>query len=424
MKETTRKIRKQNMKIYALYRAISLDLLFYYSIEFLFITQVKHISAADFVLSSSFYAIFMIILQIPASITIDRIGTKRCTILANAFNTLFIILIMCCNNLGTLILAQFVSSLCFSLKDISDSALLQYSIPDSKHKGDIFSRLEGRGYKDYYLLNAFTAAISGVLYIMNPYIPMLLALFFTILATIMSFAFEEIPTKNQATQTTKQYFQDLMEGMKFIIKSNRLRSLFLYGGIAWGIFSLMKDYRTSILVDIGTPEPIITIIAAIVGVASSIGSKIQLQFHNHFRNRTLSTILYITTGAILIGGITGIMNIPLKISLLIFIICFALVHMCKGISAVVTTRYLGNFADDKILTQIYAVNAMSRNIFRAIISLLGSYLLRITNTANSMILIGILLLITTLGLTSYMKTRLGLKPEEYGKNDIFDKQNT
>ncbi len=424
MKETTRKIRKQNMKIYSLYRAISLDLLFYYAIEFLFITQVKHISPADFVLSSSFYAIFMIAMQIPASITIDRLGTRLCTILANAFNTLFIVLIMCCDNLATLIFAQFISSLCFSLKDISDSTLLQYSIPDSKHKGDIFSRLEGRGYKDYYLLNAVTSAISGFLYVVDPYLPMILALIFTLISTFISFAFEEIPNENQEKQTTKQYFQELMQGMKFIIKSDRLRSLFLYGGIAWGIFSLMKDYRASILVDIGTPEPIITIIAAIVGVASSTGSKVQIQFHNHFRNRTLSTILYMTTGAILIGGITGIIPFSFKFSLIIFTICFIIVHICKGISAVVTTRYLGNFADEKILTQIYAVNAMSRNVFRAIISFLGSYLLRITNTANSMVLIGILLLITTLGLTSYMKTRLGLKPEEYGENDIFNKQNT
>ena len=53
--------RKQNMKLYAMYRAISMDIIFYYAIEFLFLTQVKNISASDVVLKSSFYALFMII---------------------------------------------------------------------------------------------------------------------------------------------------------------------------------------------------------------------------------------------------------------------------------------------------------------------------------------------------------------------------
>ncbi|MCI8383974.1 MAG: hypothetical protein HFJ33_03805 [Clostridia bacterium] len=75
-----------------------------------------------------------------------------------------------------------------------------------------------------------------------------------------------------------------------------------------------------------------------------------------------------------------------------------------------------------MLTQIYAVNAISRNVFRAGIGFLGSYLLRITNTANSMILVGIILFITVLGLTAYMQTRLGLKPEEYDENEIYKKE--
>ena len=105
MDERTR-ARKQNMKIYPLYRAISFDLIFYYAIEFLFLTQVKNISGSDIVLGGAFYAIFMILLQIPVSVLVDKIGTKKCTIAANIFNSIFVILIISCENLGTLIFAQ------------------------------------------------------------------------------------------------------------------------------------------------------------------------------------------------------------------------------------------------------------------------------------------------------------------------------
>ena len=140
--------RKQNMKINSLYREISIDIIFYYAIEFLFLTQVKNITPSQVVLSTSFYALFMIILQIPASIVVDRLGTKKCTIVANVFNVIFVWLIMTCGSIYQLIFAQFISSLCYSLKDISDEALLRFSIPDTKKKGDIFSKIEGKGFQN------------------------------------------------------------------------------------------------------------------------------------------------------------------------------------------------------------------------------------------------------------------------------------
>ena len=293
--------RKQNMKIYSIYRAISLDLIFYYAIEFLFLTQVKNITPSEVVLSTSFYAVFMIFLQIPASIFIDKVGTKKCTILANVFNVAFVLLIMNVQNVQTLIFAQFISSLCFSLKDISDEALLEYSIPDTKRKSDIFSKLEGKGFQKYFLINAITSVFAGSLYVINPYIPIVAALLFTVASTIMAFGFKDIEeikkeqiiaiiTKNifmvlsiitvfiwvalytvnytigdevintdgsisyntEKKKETHHYFKELKEAFSFIIKSQRLRSLFLYSGITWGTFCLISTYRNSVLVDIGT----------------------------------------------------------------------------------------------------------------------------------------------------------------------------
>ncbi len=417
--EKTTNLRKQNMKIYSLYRAISVDLIFYYAIEFLFLTQVKHISSSDIVLGSAFYAIFMIILQIPASVIIDKIGTRKCTIAANVFNVIFVILIMTCENLGMLIFAQLISSICFSLKDISDNALIQYSIPETKKQGEIFSKLEGKGLKDYFLINAITYVIAGFLYVINPYIPMIGTLCFTILATFMSLGFQEIEEEREK-QTVEKYIDELWLGIKFIAKSQRLRSLFLYSGIAWGVLCLLSTYRASLLVDIGTPEQVITIIAAVLSISSSIGSKKQLQFNQYFGNKSLSTILFTITFSVLMIGITSKMHLSYGITLTIAILGFTLINFVKGVSLVLIKRYLRNFASEKILTQIYAVNAITQNILRATIGFLGAYLLRITNTTNSIILVGIILLITVLGLVAYMKTRLGLKPEEYSKTEFFE----
>jgi len=66
------KARKKNMKLYSFYRTFACDSIFLYAVKFLFLTQIKGISAADVIFSISMYALFMVILQIPATILIRK----------------------------------------------------------------------------------------------------------------------------------------------------------------------------------------------------------------------------------------------------------------------------------------------------------------------------------------------------------------
>lgn len=417
--------RKQNMKIYSMYRAISMDLIFFYAIDFLFLTQVKNISASDVVLKTSFYALFMVILQIPANILIDKMGTRRCTILANIFNTIYLLMIIFAIDLKTLIIAEFFSALCFSIKDISDTTLLNMSIPETDKKGEIFSKIEGRGNKNYYYINAITSVLSGFLYTVNPYIPVIGAIIIAAIATVLSAGFQEIENPNQIAEkkniSIDKYIIDLKNSFKFIIKSNRLRSLLIYSGIMWGTFCLANTYRTSLLEEIEIPATWIAIIAAIIDIASGIGSKKQLKIHKMFKNKSLSVLAFTTAIMIWLSGIIGNSNLLPNSIMILVTIFYIILNANKGIFGVLMTRYLSNFTNSNILPKIYSVNSISRNFFRMIIGFLGSYILSITNTANSLILTGIIFTIVVLSLISYMKTRTGLKPEEYQKDDIeFD----
>lgn len=417
--------RKQNMKIYSMYRAISMDLIFFYAIDFLFLTQVKNISASDVVLKTSFYALFMVILQIPANILIDKMGTRRCTILANIFNTIYLLMIIFAIDLKTLIIAEFFSALCFSIKDISDTTLLNMSIPETDKKGEIFSKIEGRGNKNYYYINAITSVLSGFLYTVNPYIPVIGATIIAAIATVLSVGFQEIENPNQIAEkkniSIDKYIIDLKNSFKFIIKSNRLRSLLIYSGIMWGTFCLANTYRTSLLEEIEIPATWIAIIAAIIDIASGIGSKKQLKIHKMFKNKSLSVLAFTTAIMIWLSGIIGNSNLLPNSIMILVTIFYIILNANKGIFGVLMTRYLSNFTNSNILPKIYSVNSISRNFFRMIIGFLGSYILSITNTANSLILTGIIFTIVVLSLISYMKTRTGLKPEEYQKDDIeFD----
>ena len=80
-------------------------------------------------------------------------------------------------------------------------------------------------------------------------------------------------------------------------------------------------------------------------------------------------------------------------------------------------RYLMNFTNKEIDTQINAVYNLSRNVVRVLFGFLASFILGVTTSANALIIVGIIFTITFIIIGQYMKTRVGLKPEEYSKEE-------
>ena len=61
---------------------------------------------------------------------------------------------------------------------------------------------------------------------------------------------------------------------------------------------------------------------------------------------------------------------------------------------------------------------MFRNAFRCVGGIFASFLLEKTITAYCMIIIGTIFTIIYILMEKYMKTRVGLKPEEYSDEEI------
>ena len=82
--------RKFNIKLYPIYKMFSWDLLFYYAISFLFLTEVKGFSGSDVVLLDvSMYTLFKCISQLPSTIITDKLGKRMSLIVRQHFYMLF-----------------------------------------------------------------------------------------------------------------------------------------------------------------------------------------------------------------------------------------------------------------------------------------------------------------------------------------------
>ena len=366
--------RKRNMKLYPLYRMWGVDIVFLYAIRMLFLTQVKGLSAHDVVFAISIYALFMSILQLPATILIKKIGCVKSALLSNIFNILYIVLLMFSTNLTWLLFAEFVSALTFSIKDVAEPSLINNSIPTTKKKGNIYSKLEGKGISRYNILNGMANIISGAVYLINPYLPLFLAIACSLIACIIILQFEELGGKSKKVEKEenifKNYINDIKISFKFIFQSPRLRCLLLYSGFFWGLRCLVVEYKDSILVEIGSSALIIGIIGAILEVASSIGAKKQGKFHKKFKNKSLTYIAISFALCTTLSGAIVVIHAPFVLELFIIVLSFIVVYIDNGMYSILLNRYLANFSNQHILLKIYSANSISRNILRFIFGIL------------------------------------------------------
>lgn len=419
--------RKKNMKLYPLYRMWGVDIIFLYAIKMLFLTQVNGFSSHDVVLATSIYALFMVFLQLPVSILIRKIGCVKSAFLSNVFNIIYILLLMFSSSLSWLFFAEFISALTFSIKDVAEPSLINNSIPTTKKKGNIYSKLEGKGISRYNILNAIANVISGSVYLINPYLPLILAICCSIIACIIVLQFEELGGKSTKTAKNENllqnYLNDMKVSFKFIFQSRRLRCLLLYSGLFWGLRCLVVEYKDSILVEIGTSALIIGMIGAILELASSFGAKKQGKFHKKFKNKSLTYIALSFALVTIISGLTVSLHAPFVLEIIVIVLSFIIVYIDNGMSGILVNRYLANFSNQNILLKIYSANSIARNLMRFIFGILGSLLMTITGNAHAMVIAGIFALVTMILLLKNMKSKVGLRPEEYDAKDIEFKIN-
>lgn len=408
--------KKLNMKLYPIYRMLAADVLFFNAIKVLFLTQVKGISNANVVLMETIYAFFKMVLQVPMTVVVSKLGTRKSVILGNIFWTLEVVLIMISNNYFIIILSQLMSAIGWSFKSISEAPLLTKSIPEAHAKGKIFTKLDSKGYSRYCYIAAITTIMSGFLYEINPYIPVVLAIIFMVCALIISLSFSEI--QKEETKTMQQSINDVKEGFKFIFKSPRLKSLLLMLGFMWGMICLFGTYQTTLLKDINVPAKYIGIILAVLDFIQGISATKANKFNDKYKNKSLTYMsLRMTLGIAIAGGVVviGLLKIPM---LAIIIFTYIIRMSDKGVFKIINRRYMGNFMTPEMLTKIYSVYSVMASMFRMSIGAIGSYLLTIMTIDRAMVVVGILFAIITLIFSRYMKTRIGLKPEEYTKKDI------
>ena len=408
---------KYNRRIFPIYKGLGWDPLFYSAIIFLFLTEVKGIAPAKVMYAESIYSLFLLLLQIPSSILIEKIGSRKALILGTIFATIQITMMIFVNNFILLVSAYFMSAFGNAIKDIARNTLLYESTNMCKGKNS-FGNINAIGSSLSNALGAVTSICTGYLFVINPYIPLILSSFISILAIIVAYRFEEIEIDKVKETTISESIKDIKQCFKFIINSKRLKSLFLFTSIFGGVLMMISTYEKSFLTDLQVAPQYFGIIFAILTLVQSLSVIYQDKIHNTFKNKTLSFISIPIFLSFIIVGIVGNLNLNFCFTIIVVMFTFFIHHFFRGPYWVLEDRYVTNFTNSNIRAKILSTSNLIKNIGEIVINFIGGLLLEFYNTSTSYLIVGIAGLFVILFILQYMNKRIGLNPEDYNKQDI------
>ncbi len=401
----------------------SWDLLFFYSIEFLFYTITKSLTASEVLIINGFYLLFRIIMQIPAVAITDFLGKRKSIIIGNVFLIIYVLILICFPGAISIIIADLVFALGYNMKTIAESNLLYDSVSTKGGEG-LYSKLDAKGGSFYYILDGIASLVAGYLFVINNYLPMLICLSFIIISTILSFKFKDVYKVNidkkenlGLVNTLKNYGIDLKICFKFILKSKRMKAFILFQIVLYSVIEIINTYNSDLLINIGIPEQQFSMIFAVLTLIAGIALSLKRPIEKKFKNRTLAFISLMYIGAcIIIGIVSSIFESQMVIPIILIMCTIQKINV--SLWYIFEPKYLKNFTTENMRNKITFAYEFIGGIVASFFSVLGGLLLNILNVKHAFLVVGILALVSIIIVLNYMKTRFGLKPEEYKKEDI------
>ena len=418
--------KKNNARLYPIYKMFSWDLIFYYAISFVFLVQTKNLSIAEVMFTDALYPIFKVVLQIPALVVIDKMGKKKSLIIGNLALGLYLLLIILAKNIIHVAIAGIISAFAFAIKNVAEPNILYDSVTQRKGKG-MYAKLDELGARNYYYLDGITSIFTGFLFIVNGYLPIIVSLIFVTISIALTTCFKEIyPINKEKAKTIvtriKEYKEELKTSFKFIIQSKRLQAIMLFAFVFEGIVYVSYTLREGLLTEMEVPAQYFAIIISTLTIVSGMFVSLQEIIDKKFKNKALTVMAVVYLFSFILIGICADFINNWWISLIVCLLLFALQYAIQSPHHVLLAKYLKSFASAKMRVKIDSAFNLVKSISEFGIAMIASALLRMNSTKNTFLILGIGFFIIMIFVLQWMKPRFGLKAEEYNEKDIKFKE--
>lgn len=204
--------------------------------------------------------------------------------------TIYVLLLILLPGMIGVFIANIVYAFGYSLKGVQETNIL-YDSTATKGGEGLYPKINAKGASGYYILDGIASLISGYLFVINGYLPMIICLIFTIISTIISMNFKNIYVNklehNDISNRVKEYKQDFKVSIKNILTSKRLRALLIFMGIFNAFISITGTYNGNILTELQVNPETFSIINAVLTFIAGLAATFQDKIHKKLKIKVL-----------------------------------------------------------------------------------------------------------------------------------------
>ena len=419
-----------NIKLFPTYSMVAADFIFFYAIEYVFLTSVKNFSSAQVVLLDSLIPLFCILVNIPCTVFVEKIGKKVGMAVSNFAMMLCLILLILGTNIYYVAFGFFFNAIGFCLKRLVDTNFLAENIEmKSKEGRKLFSTVIAISNRNYYVLDGVTSFLTGLTFMINGYLPMIISLAFATMAFVISLMFKNVETKEEKEEEEKlkvgkafkREFKNVIDSFKTLLKSKRIRSFLLFvlafNGILYGSY-MLRSTMLSEYYEIDDSS--LAFLTAGMTLVSGLTAIVQEKLKDKLRNKNLAFISLVFIGTYILTSVVAGSTMPFYFKLCITIFFFMLQYIINSANEIAASSYSKNFTTSKIRVKISAAYAIVKNLSEFITTFAFGLLLEGIAIEKLFMYIGLVFAVILILVLLYMRKHFGLKPEEYDKSEIFD----
>ena len=196
-----------------------------------------------------------------------------------------------------------------------------------------------------------------------------------------------------------------------------MRAFILFQVVFYSLIEIIDTYNGDLLINIGIPEEQFSMIFAVLTLIGGVSISLKKNIEKKFKNRTLSflSLIYILA-CIFIGFVTSLNNSKAIIPFVL--VMLAVTKISTSIWYILEAKYLKNFTKPEMRNKVSFTYEFIGGIAASIFSILGGLLLKVFRVQNAFLLVGLIALICMILVLDYMRTRFGLKAEQYTEEDI------
>lgn len=294
-------------RIYPLFAGLSSDLIFFLAINTLFLTEVKGFSALEISSFTTISLLVMIVLNPLVMKIINKIGALNSVKLGVIFLFLGAFLITFGTNYLTILLGYIFYEAFYYFKKM-DTVLLRKNLL-FLHEEEKQLEIESYHSLIYAVVTMFTTFVSGLLFNLNNYLPMICCLIFCLINLfLVNFLYEVKTSNNKVIKKDKRKVK--ITHLVFLIL---LLFAVCYAIIALGQTNskLFIQYKLDSFLSLENVSIILTLIVSASRIVRVVANYFFITIYEKYKSKILSIIGYsllISFTLILIGNF-----IPFKI---------------------------------------------------------------------------------------------------------------